>query len=65
MVIVMTSELPLRYCPKTELQRCLEVCPHAHMQFFVIFHQFTDTTRIENPYEPPQKYQKPLQLTAA
>ena len=28
------------------------VCPHDQLQFFVIFHHFTSTTTMKNPYEP-------------
>ena len=44
MLTAMMSELVLKYCQITELQKMYIDCLHDHIQFFVTFHRFT------NPY---------------
>ena len=51
MVTAMTSELSKSIAQKTELHLQFIVCPHDQIQFFVMFHNFTNTTTMKIPLQ--------------
>ena len=38
-----------KYCPKNRVTKLFIVCPHDQIQFFVMFHNVTNTTTMKIP----------------